>query len=124
MVLICITLNPPESGKEMIKRSKKVPRLPEYIKTVGPYISSTVREGIKTLTIYEFDDSKFAEASKHINNLLREFIGVPGFTFSLEIWARAKNAYQSFDLPPRRIEEKGDSSRSNVSLFNDGVKKG
>ena len=99
MVLISISSNPPESGGEMIKRSKQLPRLPEYIKTIGPYISSTVREGIKTLTIYEFEDSKFAEASKHINNLLQAFIGVPGFTFSLEVWIRAKDAYQSFGLP-------------------------
>src|SRR5512139_3429246 len=99
MVLISMISNPPESGREMIKRSKQLPRLPEYIKTMGPYISSTVEEGIKTLTIYEFEDSKFGEASKHINNLLQAFIGVPGFTFSLEIWIKAKDAYQSFGLP-------------------------
>ncbi len=99
MVLVCIISNPPESGEEMIKRSKQLPRLPEYIKTIGPYIDSTVAEGIKTLTIYEFEDSKFAEASKRINNLLQAFIGVPGFTFSLEVWMRAKDAYQAFGLP-------------------------
>jgi hypothetical protein len=89
--------NPPESGKEMIRRSKQLPRLPEYIKTIGPYISSAVGEGIKTLTIYEFEDSKFAEASKLINTLFQSFIGVPGFTFSLEIWIKAKDAYQSYE---------------------------
>ena len=99
MVLISMISNPPESGNEMMRRSKQLPRLPEYIKTIGPYISSSVGEGIKTLTIYEFEDSKFAEASKHINNLFRAFIGVPGFTFSLEVWIRAKDAYQSFGLP-------------------------
>jgi hypothetical protein len=71
--------------------------LPEYIKTIGPYISSTLGEGIKTLTIYEFEDSKFAEASKLINTLFQSFIGVPGFTFSLEIWIKAKDAYQSYE---------------------------
>ncbi len=99
MVLISISSNPPESGREMIKRSKQLPRLPEYIKTIGPYVSSTVKEGIKALTIYEFEDSKFAEASTHINNLFRAFIGVPGFTFSLEVWMRAKDAFQSYALP-------------------------
>ncbi len=99
MVLISMSSNPPESGGEMIKRSKQLPRLPEYIKTIGPYFTSTVEEGIKALTIYEFEDSKFAEASKHINNLFRTFIGVPGFTFSLEVWMRAKDAFESFALP-------------------------
>ncbi len=98
MVLICMISNPPESGKEMISRSKQLPRLPEYIKTIGPYVSSTVREGIKTLTIYEFEDSRFADASKHINRLLQTFIGVPGYTFSLEVWVKAKDAYQSLEL--------------------------
>lgn len=92
MVLISMISNPPESGQEMIKRSKQLPRLPEYIKTIGPYVTSTVREGIRTLTIYEFEDSKFAEASKRISNLLQAFIGVPGFTFSLEVWIKAKDA--------------------------------
>ncbi len=99
MVLVSMISNPPESGREMIERSKQLPRLPEYIKTIGPYVSSSVEKGIKALTIYEFEDSKFAEASKHINNLLRAFIGVPGFTFSLEVWIKAKDAYQSFGLP-------------------------
>jgi len=99
MVLISMISNPPESGNEMMRRSKQLPRLPEYIRAIGPYISSSVGEGIKTLTIYEFEDSKFAEASKRINSLLQAFIGVPGLTFSLEVWIRAKDAYQSFGLP-------------------------
>jgi len=98
MVLISMMSNPPESGNEMMRRSKQLPRLPEYIRTIGPYISSTVGQGIKTLTIYEFEDSKFAEASKRINSILQAFIGVPGFTFSVEVWIKAKDAYQSFEL--------------------------
>jgi hypothetical protein len=98
MIIISMISNPPESGKEMIKRSMQLPRLPEYIKTIGPFVRSAIGEGIKTLTIYEFDDSKYPEASKHIYKLLGSFYGVPGFTFSLEVWLRAKEAYQSFGL--------------------------
>ena len=99
MILISIISHPPESANEMMNRSKKLLRLPEYIKTIGPYTNSTVKEGIKTLTIYEFENCKFGEASKHINRLLQSFIGVPGFAFSLEVWIKTKDVFQSFESP-------------------------
>jgi hypothetical protein len=94
--MICISMisNPPESAKEMVKRSMQLPRLPEFIKTKGPYINSAVGEGIKTLTIYEFEDSKFTEASKQIGKLMGAFYGVPGFTYSMQVWFRAKDAFE------------------------------
>jgi hypothetical protein len=95
MILVSMIQNPPESGKEMIRRSLQLPRLPEFIKTKGPYVKSAVGEGIKTLTIYEFEDSKFTEAGKIINKSLATFQGVPGFTYSLEVWVRAKDAYEA-----------------------------
>ncbi len=95
MILISTIQNPPESGKEMVRRSMQLPRLPEFIKTKGPYINSFVGEGFKTLTIYEFEDSKFLEAAKHITKSLAAFQGVPGFTYSLEVWLRAKDAYEA-----------------------------
>ncbi len=104
MILISTISHPPESANEMMNRSKRLPRLPEYIKTVGPYTNSSVAEGIKTLTIYEFENSKFGEASKLINRLLQSFIGVPGFAFSLEVWVKTKNAYQPFELPKGGVE--------------------
>ena len=98
MILISMIQNPPESAKEMVKRSMQLPRLPEFIKTKGPYINSVIGEGIKTLTIYEFDDSRYVEASNHIFKLLGAFYGVPGFTFSVQVWLRAKDAFQAAGL--------------------------
>jgi hypothetical protein len=98
MILISMIQNPPESAKEMVKRSMQLPRLPEFIKTRGPYISAAVGEGIKTLTIYDFEDSKYAEAIKHIGKLLGAFQGVPGFTYSIQVWLRAKDAYEAFGV--------------------------
>ena len=95
MILISMIQNPPESAKEMVRRSMQLPRFPEFIKTKTPYIKSVVGEGIKTLTIYEFEDSKFGEASKHINKSLGAFQGVPGFTRSIELWGRAKDVFEA-----------------------------
>jgi len=98
MILISMIQNPPESAKEMVRRSMQLPRLPEFIKTKGPYVSSVVGEGIKTLTIYEFEELRFGEASKQIGKSLAAFQGVPGFTYSLQVWLRAKDAFEAFGL--------------------------
>jgi len=98
MILISMMQNSPESAKEMVKRSMQLSRLPEFIKTRGPYIASVVGEGIKTLTIYDFEDSKYGEAMKHIGKALGAFHGVPGFTYSIGVWLRAKDAYESFGV--------------------------
>jgi len=98
MILISLIQNPPESGKEMVKRSMQSPRLPDFIKTRGPYVTSAVGEGIKTLTIYEFEDSQFQEAMKNIGKLMGVFHGVPGFTYSIEVWLRAKDAFEAFGM--------------------------
>ena len=98
MILISIVQNPPASAKEMVKRSMEMPRLPEFIKTIGPYINSFTGEGVKTLTIYEFEDSRYVEGRNHIFKMLGTFYGVPGFTFSLQLWAKAKDAFQATGL--------------------------
>ena len=95
MVVISTIQNPPESGKEMVKRSMQLPRLPEFIKTKGPYVKGVVGQGVITLTIYEFEDSKCGEAYKHILKVLGVFQGVPGYTSSVELWGRAKDVFEA-----------------------------
>jgi|WetSurMetagenome_2_1015567.scaffolds.fasta_scaffold939210_1 hypothetical protein len=99
MILISMISVPPESAREMVKRSMQLPRLPEYIKTQGPLIHSAVGEGLRTIVLYEFEDSKFTEASQQIGKLMGAFYGVPGFTYSLEVWFRAKDAFEFTVLP-------------------------
>jgi hypothetical protein len=96
--LISVIQNPPESGKEMVKRSMQSPRLPEFIKTRGPYVTTSLGSGVKTLAIYEFQDSQFQEAMKNIGKLMSVFHGVPGITYSIDVWLRAKDAYESFGM--------------------------
>ena len=88
---------PPKSAKEYAKRVTNLLPLPEYITIKGPYTKSTSREGITAITLYEFEESRFAEASKHIFHSLGAFYGVPGFTFSTQVWLKAKDAYESIN---------------------------
>ena len=58
----------------------------------SPYVNSVIGEGIKGITIYEFDDSKYVEASKFLNERMATLIGVPGFTYSLMHWLEVQDA--------------------------------
>ncbi len=94
MVIRCIFSYPPKSAKECDKRMSELPSLPEYINMKGPYIDSDVRQEITAIAIYEFDESRFPEAPKHILNQLTKFQGVPGFTCSTQVRTDAKEALE------------------------------
>jgi hypothetical protein len=90
MVISCIFSFPPKSAKEYAQLATELPPLPEYITMKGPYINRAAEEDIITIALYEFDKSRFAEASKHIFNQLGAFHGVSGFTFSARVLAEGK----------------------------------
>jgi hypothetical protein len=90
MVISCIFSYPPKSAKEYTQLVTELPPLPEYITMKGSYINRAAEEDIITIALYEFDKSRFAEASKHIFNQLGAFHGVSGFTFSARVLAEGK----------------------------------
>ena len=98
MIIISLTSYPPESAKDMGKRFLDMTALPKYIKMRGPYINSVIEEGIKGITIYEFDDSKYGEAYKILADRIAKFFGVPGFTYSLLHWLEAQDALKLVGL--------------------------
>jgi hypothetical protein len=92
MAIIGFLSYPPESAKEMGKRFLEQPPLPAYITVKGPYFSTEVGVGFKAISIYEFDKSKFSEAFEVIAARHAKYYGVPGFTYSQNIWLEAKEA--------------------------------
>ena len=92
MVIIALGLYPTESAEEMSKRFLKQPPLPAGITVKGPYFNNEVGKGSMFISIYEFDQSKFAEAQEAIGTRFARYFGVPGFTFSMNPWAEAKEA--------------------------------
>jgi hypothetical protein len=98
MIIISLTSYPTESAKEIGKRFLELPPLAEYITMKGPYINSIIGEGIKGITIYEFDDSKYTEASKFLNERVATLMGVPGFTYSLSHWLEVQDALKLVGL--------------------------
>ena len=95
MVIIGILSYPPESTKEQAKRFIEQPPLPAYITMKGPYVSSELGVGIKSIIIYEFDQSKLSETMEVLTARYTKYYGVPGFTYSANIWLEAKEALKA-----------------------------
>jgi len=98
MVIMGMTSYPTESSKELGKRFTELPTLPPYLTRKGPYVSSELGSGIKTISIYECDPSKMAEATEFIGNNYARFIGVPGFTYSIGTWFEIQEAFKMIGL--------------------------
>jgi len=98
MIIISLTSYPTESTKEIGKRFMELPPLVDYITMKGPYISSTVGEGIKGITIYEFDESRYPEAVKYLGERVAALFGIPGFTYSLKHWLEVQDALKMIGL--------------------------
>jgi hypothetical protein len=98
MVIISIVSYPKESAKEMGKRMLEQPPLPAYITMKGPYASPEVGAGMKAIIIFELDKSKLLEAYEVIAARNTKYFGVPGFTFSQNIWLEAKEALKAIGM--------------------------
>ncbi len=92
MIIITITSYPTESATEIGKRFVNFPPLPDFVTMKGPFVSSVIDEGIKGITIYEFDESRYGEVYRIITDRISKFLGVPGFTYSVNHWMEAKDA--------------------------------
>ncbi len=97
MYMIAISCYPQESATELGKRFMEAKPAPDFMTTNGPFVKSTL-EGTKTITIYEFDPSKYAEASDYLGNRYAAYHGIPGFRYSLEEWLEAKDALSLIGL--------------------------
>jgi hypothetical protein len=86
MVIIGMMSYPPESAEELSSRFLASPPIPAFMIMRGPYLNSEVGVGIKTIILYEFEKSKIREAYAVVLDRYAKFIGVPGFTFSVQLW--------------------------------------
>lgn len=84
MVIISNISYPTESALDIAKRFFEAPQMPDFMTKKGPYINSTFKDGITTLSIYELDKSKMAEGYEFVGNYLAIFFGVPGFKYEIK----------------------------------------
>ena len=98
MIIIANTAFPTEHSNEMGKRFGKLPPLPAYMTQKGPYVNSEVGLGVKTVSLYEFDQSKTKEAMEFVGDRYTKFFGVPGFTYSILVWYDVIEAFKMIGL--------------------------
>ena len=97
MYMLAILCYPQESAKEIGKRFMEAKPAPDFMTTIGPFVKSTL-EGTKTISIYEFDPAKYAEARDYLADRYSAYHDVSGFRYSLEEWLRARDALKLIGL--------------------------
>jgi len=98
MVIIGMQSYAPEGAKEMGKRFLGMGPVPSYITMKGPFIGGTKGEGIQTITLYECERSKLPDAFEALGNRYAAYIGVPGYTYSIQVWYEATEALKMIGL--------------------------
>jgi len=98
MVIVGTMSYPSEGANEIGKRFMASKPIPSHITMKGPYINSLKGAGIQALTVYECDKSKLAEAVELVGTRYADYIGVPGFTYSIQVWFEAVEALKMIGL--------------------------
>jgi hypothetical protein len=84
---------------DMTNHLKAFSTLPDYITPRGPYTNNAVDEANRSIVLlFEFEDSRFAEACRSIFGQMEDFYRIPGFTFSTQVLNGAKEAFRSIGL--------------------------
>jgi hypothetical protein len=97
MYMIGFVTYPQESGPEVVKRFKEISPAPDFMTIIGPLVRPSL-EGTKTVTIYQFDPSKYAQATEYIYKRYGAFRGIPGYRYSVGEWRDVKDAIKSAGL--------------------------
>lgn len=92
MVIVTQMAFPPESANQIAKRFIEAPSLPEYMVRKGPYVSSELTDGIRTLNIYELDNVRLAEGVAFVSDLMTTYFGVPGFSYTIRQYLEVEEA--------------------------------
>jgi len=83
----------------MGKRFQEIPALADYITRRGPYVLGVREAGIQSITVYEIDRStKLAEACEEVGKQAVHFIGVTGFTYSIDVCFEVEEALKMIGL--------------------------
>ena len=98
MVIITENMFPPGSAKDIGKAFLELPPLPDYITMKGPYILGDSEKGIRSILIYECDNSKLADVLQAVGDRVTNYFDVPGYTYSINAWYEASEALKMIGL--------------------------
>jgi len=86
MIIITESLYYSKSSKEIAKRISKIKPLPKSLSMKGPYARFLTKYLIKSIIIYEFNESDFLEALEFISKRLSSCDGISGYRYDTKIW--------------------------------------
>jgi len=92
MVIMSTVSYLPENFKEAFKRFKNLPSPPSFVTMKGPYMKTETGQGLTGYVFYEFDQAKMREAYEWVATRMGKFVGVPGYTYSINVLFEAKDA--------------------------------
>ena len=98
MVIITMVSFPLTSATEVGKRFSEMPTIPDFITKRGPYISSKKEDGVVVISIFEFDNSRTAEAMNSVSNYYVSSRDIPGYSYSIEIFFEIQEALKMIGL--------------------------
>ena len=98
MIIMTQASFPPSRSKELGKAFQDLPEMPDYITMRGPYIQGSEKKGIRSVAIYEIDNSRLAEALEHVGNRMVPYFGVEGFRYTIEVWYETLEALKMVGL--------------------------
>jgi len=91
-MVIVTTISFKKNVSETQGRTEGLPPVPDYITMTGPYIKSVkFGGGIQTVHLFEFDESRLAEAHDFIDERLRIYKEISELTYSVELWLDLKD---------------------------------
>jgi hypothetical protein len=86
MIIISSITFPTESSKDIGQKFGGLPALPDYLTMTGPYLRGSALQGIQAITFFEVDASKMADALIALGDRYANYIGVPGYKYSINVW--------------------------------------
>jgi hypothetical protein len=84
MILITNVTYPAESARDIAKRYLTAPVLPSFLKKHGPYVTTSIENGINSITFYELDNSRLAQGIQILGDNMAVYFGVPGFAYDIK----------------------------------------
>lgn len=97
MIRLVTMTFPASSARDTMDTFLKLPKAPDFISHMGPWVSGMAEDKAKTVSIFEFDNSKEKEASDYIKGRYDAFLGVPDININIEEWVNVDEAIKMLE---------------------------
>ncbi len=97
MIMIGTMTFTAECAMAVAENYGKVPAVPGFMKLIGPYVRSSIENGISTLSIYEFDEARADAAIDYLNQRYATFAAIAGVSSHIEEWLGIDMVMQLLD---------------------------